>query len=144
MLPELRRYVYPTGDGGFHATGVPWAELCPRRRPDEAWTQDHADIAASAQAVLEETLLDLVRWLHGQTHDGVLTLAGGVALNCVANSRIAREGRSTRCGCSPRPVTPVRRWAGRCCWRRAAGTTRIRCRAPIWGGTGRTPSWAPG
>ncbi|GGS98477.1 carbamoyltransferase family protein [Streptomyces chromofuscus] len=92
MLAELRRYVYPTGDGGFHATGVPWHEFCPRRGADEPWTQEHADVAASAQAVLEETLLDLVRWLHGRTHHGVLTLAGGVALNCVANSRIAREG----------------------------------------------------
>ncbi|MFD7405782.1 carbamoyltransferase [Streptomyces sp. NPDC059866] len=92
MLPELRRYVYPTGDGGFRATGVPWHEFCPPRTSDEPWTQDHADVAASAQAVLEETLLDLVRWLHGRTHHGVLTLAGGVALNCVANSRIAREG----------------------------------------------------
>ncbi|MDG9719874.1 carbamoyltransferase C-terminal domain-containing protein [Streptomyces sp. DH24] len=92
MLDELRRHVYPTGDGGFHATGVPWPELCPPRGPDEPWTQAHADVAASAQAVLEETLLDLARWLHGRTHDSVLTLAGGVALNCVANSRIAREG----------------------------------------------------
>ncbi|MBV7696428.1 carbamoyltransferase C-terminal domain-containing protein [Streptomyces sp. TRM70350] len=92
MLPELRRYVYPTGDGGFHATGVPWHEFCPPRGADEPWTQEHADVAASAQAVLEETLLDLVRWLHGRTHHSVLTLAGGVALNCVANSRIAREG----------------------------------------------------
>ncbi|MFV0131252.1 carbamoyltransferase [Streptomyces sp. HMX112] len=101
MLAELRRYVYPTGDGGFHATGVPWHELCPPRREDEAWTQDHADVAASAQAVLEETLLDLVRWLHGQTHDSVLTLAGGVALNCVANARIAREGPFSRVWVQP-------------------------------------------
>ncbi|MFF8386386.1 carbamoyltransferase [Streptomyces kanasensis] len=92
LREELRRYVYPTGDGGFHAAGVPWRELCPPRGAEEAWTQDHADLAASAQAVLEETLLDLVRWLHGQTHDSLLTLAGGVALNCVANARIAREG----------------------------------------------------
>ncbi len=92
MLPELRRHVYPTGDGGFRATAVPWHELCAPRGPEEPWTQDHADVAASAQAVLEETLLDLVRWLHGKTQDSVLTLAGGVALNCVANSRIAREG----------------------------------------------------
>ncbi|GEC05546.1 carbamoyltransferase [Streptomyces spinoverrucosus] len=92
MLAELRRYVYPTGDGGFHATGVPWHAFCPPRGADEPWTQEHADVAASAQAVLEETLLDLVRWLHGRTHHSVLTLAGGVALNCVANSRIAREG----------------------------------------------------
>ncbi|WP_236242067.1 carbamoyltransferase C-terminal domain-containing protein [Streptomyces sp. CC228A] len=101
MRDELRRYVYPTGDGGFHASGVPWHELCPPRGAEEAWTQDHADLAASAQAVLEETLLDLVRWLHGQTHDSVLTLAGGVALNCVANARIAREGPFSRVWVQP-------------------------------------------
>ncbi|NWF29096.1 carbamoyltransferase [Streptomyces sp. PKU-EA00015] len=101
MLPELRRYVHPTGDGGFRATAVPWSELCAPRGPDEPWTQDHADVAAGAQAVLEETLLDLVRWLHGRTHDSVLTLAGGVALNCVANSRIAREGPFSRVWVQP-------------------------------------------
>ena len=37
-------------------------------------------------------LLELVRWLHAQTGDTVLTLAGGVALNCVANSRLLSEG----------------------------------------------------
>ncbi|MET7933192.1 carbamoyltransferase C-terminal domain-containing protein [Streptomyces sp. NPDC005322] len=101
MLSELRRYVYATGDGGFHATGVPWAELCPPLRPGEAWAQVHADMAASAQACLEETLLELVRWLHGRTGDSVLTLAGGVALNCVANSRIAREGPFARVWVQP-------------------------------------------
>ncbi len=101
MLPELRRHVYPTGDGGFRATAVPWHELCAPRHADEPWTQDHADVAASAQAVLEETLLDLARWLHGKTHHSVLTLAGGVALNCVANSRIAREGPFSRVWVQP-------------------------------------------
>ncbi|MEU2559804.1 carbamoyltransferase C-terminal domain-containing protein [Streptomyces longispororuber] len=101
MLPELRRHVYSTGDGGFRATGVPWHDLCAPRGADEPWTQDHADVAASAQAVLEETLLDLARWLHGRTHDSVLTLAGGVALNCVANSRIAREGPFSRVWVQP-------------------------------------------
>ncbi|MEU7062410.1 carbamoyltransferase [Streptomyces sp. NPDC051578] len=101
MLAELRRHVYPTGDGGFRASGVPWHELCAPRGPEEPWTRDHADVAASAQAVLEETLLDLARWLHGKTHDGVLTLAGGVALNCVANSRIAREGPFDRVWVQP-------------------------------------------
>ncbi|MGV9245745.1 carbamoyltransferase family protein [Streptomyces sp. NPDC003710] len=101
MLEELRRHVYPTGDGGFRATAVPWPELCPRRGAEEPWTQDHADMAASAQAVLEETVLDLVRWLHGRTHHRVLTLAGGVAFNCVANSRIAREGPFARVWVQP-------------------------------------------
>lgn len=101
MLDELRRFVHPTGDGGFRAAGVPWRELCAPRRPDEPWNQDHADLAASAQACLEETLLDLVRWLHGRTHERTLTLAGGVALNCVANARIAREGPFDRVWVQP-------------------------------------------
>ncbi|RKN05687.1 carbamoyltransferase [Streptomyces radicis] len=101
FAPELRRHVYPTGDGGFHAMGVPWAELTPPRDGEKAWTQDHADLAASAQTVLEETLLDLVRWLHGRTHDETLTMAGGVALNCVANARIAREGPFSRVWVQP-------------------------------------------
>ncbi|MFV3577903.1 carbamoyltransferase N-terminal domain-containing protein, partial [Mycobacterium tuberculosis] len=47
--------------------------------------------AASVQARLEEVLVDLATWLHGQTGDRVLTMAGGTALNCVANSRVWRE-----------------------------------------------------
>ncbi|MCB5179185.1 carbamoyltransferase family protein [Streptomyces antimicrobicus] len=101
MLAELRRHVFPTGDGGFRATGVPWSEFCPPRGAEEPWTQAHADTAASAQAVLEETLLDLTRWLHGRTGDDVLTLAGGVALNCVANARISREGPFSRVWVQP-------------------------------------------
>ncbi|MDT0265840.1 carbamoyltransferase C-terminal domain-containing protein [Streptomyces sp. DSM 44915] len=101
FLPELRRYVHPTGDGGFRAAGVPWSQLCPARRPGQGWTPDQADLAAGAQACLEETLLDLVRWLHGRTHDEVLTMAGGVALNCVANSRLAAEGPFRRIWVQP-------------------------------------------
>ncbi|MGW2676047.1 carbamoyltransferase family protein [Streptomyces sp. NPDC001436] len=101
MLADLRRHVFPTGDGGFRATGVPWSDYCPLRAPDEPWTQAHADTAASAQAVLEETLLDLARWLHGRTGDQVLTLAGGVALNCVANARLSREGPFSRVWVQP-------------------------------------------
>jgi carbamoyltransferase len=51
--------------------------------------------------VLEEVLLDLVRWLHGRTGDRLLALAGGVALNCVANSRIAKEGPFDRVWVQP-------------------------------------------
>ncbi|MFH7599763.1 carbamoyltransferase C-terminal domain-containing protein [Streptomyces racemochromogenes] len=101
MLPELRRHVFPTGDGGFRAAGVRWTDYCPPRAPDEPWTQAHADTAAAAQAALEETLLDLARWLHGRTGDRVLTLAGGVALNCVANARLSREGPFSRVWVQP-------------------------------------------
>ncbi len=92
FLSELREAVYATGDGGFRTDLVDWSALAKRLRPGEQWTQDHADLAASVQRRLEEVLLELVRWLHGRTGGEVLTLAGGVALNCVANTRIAAEG----------------------------------------------------
>ncbi|MGW5333132.1 carbamoyltransferase family protein [Streptomyces bauhiniae] len=92
FLDELRRHVGTDGEGRFRARSVPWAELAPPRPPGEPWTEEHADLAASAQACLEEVLLGLARWLHERTGDRVLTLAGGVALNCVANTRLHREG----------------------------------------------------
>jgi len=90
-LGQLRDLVYATGDGGFVATGLDWSEWAPRLGPGDTWTEDHADLAASVQARLEEVLVDLARWLHQQTGDRVLTMAGGTALNCVANTRIWRE-----------------------------------------------------
>ena len=92
FLPELREAIYPTGDGGFRTESVEWAALAKRLGKGERWTQDHADLAASVQRRLEEVLLELVRWLQRSTGDSVLTMAGGVALNCVANTRIAAEG----------------------------------------------------
>ncbi|MFF7967768.1 carbamoyltransferase [Streptomyces sp. NPDC007903] len=92
FLDELREYVGTDGEGRFRARSVPWAELAPPRPAGEPWTEEHADLAASAQACLEEVLLGLARWLHERTGDRVLTLAGGVALNCVANTRLHREG----------------------------------------------------
>jgi carbamoyltransferase len=90
-LDYLRSLVHATGDGGFVSTGVDWNTMAKRRAADEEWTQDHADLAASLQAVLEETLLDLARWLHDRTGCRRLAMAGGVALNCVANTRIYAE-----------------------------------------------------
>jgi carbamoyltransferase len=90
-LDELRRYLHVTGDGGFRASGVPWEDFAPRRHPDEKWTSAHADLAASVQQVTEEVLVELARWLQNATGSRRLALAGGVALNCVANSRIFRE-----------------------------------------------------
>jgi carbamoyltransferase len=89
---ELAELICATGDGGFRTAAIDFAEFAPRLRPGDEWTAAHADLAASVQLRLEETLLELVRWLHGRTGDSALTLAGGVALNCVANSRIYAEG----------------------------------------------------
>jgi carbamoyltransferase len=91
-LPELREAVRTTGDGGFTVAPIDWSSFVPRRRKDDEWGREHANLAASVQARLEEALLDLAGWLHGQTRDAHLTMAGGVALNCVANSRLLREG----------------------------------------------------
>lgn len=90
--PELQQWLHTTGDGGFRAHGIDWSALAPARTPGAPWEQDHADLAASVQTALEEVLLDLVRWLHAGGDGEVLTMAGGVALNCVANGRIAAEG----------------------------------------------------
>ncbi|MEU9099964.1 carbamoyltransferase C-terminal domain-containing protein [Streptomyces sp. NPDC048361] len=92
FLARLREHVHATGDGGFRTHGVDWSALAPARGKNEPWTNDHADLAASTQAVLEEVLLELVHWLHREAGGEALALAGGVALNCVANSKIAAKG----------------------------------------------------
>lgn len=92
FLEELRSAVYTTGDGGFHTDPVDWQSLVKRRSESEEWTADHADLAASVQHRLEEVLFELTGWLHDRTGNRVLTLAGGVALNCVANTRLLAEG----------------------------------------------------
>ena len=92
FLPELRRAVAADGTGGFRVDPIEWGGFVKQRRKGEPILPEHADLAASVQRRLEEVLLDLARWLHEQTGDRALTLAGGVALNCVANSRLAAEG----------------------------------------------------
>jgi carbamoyltransferase len=64
----------------------------PPRRPESALEQRHMDLAASIQAVTEEVVLRMARHLHRQTRLSKLVLAGGVALNCVVNGRLLREG----------------------------------------------------
>ncbi|MBO3093342.1 carbamoyltransferase family protein [Cellulomonas dongxiuzhuiae] len=91
FLEQLREHVYATGDGGFVAEIPDWTRFASRRVDDGTWGGEHADLASSVQVRLEEVLVDLARWLHERTGDRVLTMAGGIALNCVANSRIWRE-----------------------------------------------------
>jgi carbamoyltransferase len=98
---ELAGLVYPDGDGGFRTEAVPWDSLAKRRASGEPLTKDHADLAASVQRVTEDVLLELARWLHGRTGDTGLAMAGGVALNCVANSRLAAEGPFERIWVQP-------------------------------------------
>jgi carbamoyltransferase len=92
FLDALRELVRPSGDGGFTVAPIDWEAFAPRLTDGAEWTPAHADLACSVQARLEEVLLELARWLHQQTGEPALTMAGGVALNCVANSRLWREG----------------------------------------------------
>ena len=101
FLPELRRSVRATGDGGFVVEPIKWGAFARRLRSGDEWGPEHVDLAASVQARLEEVLLDLIRWLQDRTGDRVLTMAGGVALNCVANSRLAEQGPFDRIWVQP-------------------------------------------
>jgi carbamoyltransferase len=88
---SLRQLVHADGAGGFVSAGVDWGAYVKARKPGDELDDDHADLAASLQRVVEETLLDLARWLRSVTGESRLAMAGGVALNCVANSRIHAE-----------------------------------------------------
>ena len=64
----------------------------PARKPEERLTQREMDLAASIQAVTEEVVLKLARGVAKETGEKNLCLAGGVALNCVANGKLLRDG----------------------------------------------------
>ena len=64
----------------------------PPRQPEAELTQREMDIAASIQVVSEEIVLKLANTIHAELGTEHLCLAGGVALNCVANGRLDREG----------------------------------------------------
>jgi len=80
--------------GGLRMTNKRFARLFggPARRPESEITQREMDIAASIQAVTEEIMLKMARQVHRETGQENLCLAGGVALNCVGNGTILREG----------------------------------------------------
>ena len=91
-LGALREAWRATASGGFEAPPVDWAPFAPALRPDGDWLPAHADLAASVQRRVEELPLELAALLHERTGESRLAMAGGVALNCVANSRVWREG----------------------------------------------------
>jgi carbamoyltransferase len=88
----FREHVYPTEDGGFRTEPLALDELAPARTSGAPIDERHADLAAAVQERLEEVVLALGRWVHAASGSRWLTMAGGVALNCVANSRLAADG----------------------------------------------------
>jgi carbamoyltransferase len=73
----------------------------PPRQPEARLTQREMDLAASIQVVTEEIVLRMARHVHRETGMENLCLAGGVALNCVANGRLLREGPFKRLWIQP-------------------------------------------
>jgi carbamoyltransferase len=73
----------------------------PPRPPDAPLTPVYCDVARSIQEITEEIMLRLARTLHRDTGEENLCLAGGVALNCVANARLLREGPFRRLWVQP-------------------------------------------
>ncbi|MGI9309115.1 MAG: carbamoyltransferase family protein, partial [Gammaproteobacteria bacterium] len=88
---DMQYFNYCTG---LTMTNDKFAKLFggPAREPESDVTQREMDLAASIQKVTEEVVLRLARTLHAETGIENLCLAGGVALNCVANGIIEREG----------------------------------------------------
>ncbi|MGD9077101.1 MAG: carbamoyltransferase [Desulfobacteraceae bacterium] len=80
--------------GGLRMTNRRFAKLFggPPRKPETGITEREMDIAASIQAVTEEVVMKMVNHVYEETKMKYLCLAGGVALNCVANGRLLREG----------------------------------------------------
>jgi carbamoyltransferase len=88
-------------DGGFWIGRVDFSRFAPPLAPGEEFTPAHAALASTVQHRLEEVLIDLAGWLHERTGARDLVMAGGVALNCVANSRLWREGPFERIWVQP-------------------------------------------
>jgi len=88
---------------GLTMTNGAFAELFggPPREPESKLTQREMDLARSIQVVCEEIMLRMARTAHRETGMDNLCLAGGVALNCVANGRILREGPFKRLWIQP-------------------------------------------
>ena len=88
---------------GLRMTNAKFDELFggPPRKPEDRLTQREMDLAASVQKVLEDILLDMTRSLAEEYGKTNLCLAGGVALNCVANGEILRDGSFERVWIQP-------------------------------------------
>ncbi len=88
-----QRYFNLTGDGRMYTDAlVSLLGVPPRKSRDEV-TADHRDLAASIQSLIEELLLDKLNYLYERHPSENLCYSGGVALNCVANTKLRRRGK---------------------------------------------------
>jgi carbamoyltransferase len=91
--PILREHLVLTGEGHYEWRPLDFVRAFgPPRVPGTRMEQAHLDLAASLQEVLEETALQLATWLRERSGEHDLAMAGGVALNCLMNSRLRDAG----------------------------------------------------
>ena len=89
FVSDFREMINISSNGQYTIENERFEErFGPTRLRHEEFTSHHFNIAHSLQLVLEETVLELVSWLHKETGEKNLCMAGGVALNCVLNARI--------------------------------------------------------
>ncbi|MDA8369766.1 MAG: carbamoyltransferase [Nocardiopsaceae bacterium] len=91
FVNDLHELIRHEGDGHIRIEPVDLHAFAKSRTPGTECSAEHADLAASVQRRMEEVLLELTGWLYERTGEPRLAMAGGVALNCVANTRIAEE-----------------------------------------------------
>lgn len=90
---RMRELLRVGQDGQFRIEPFDMAEVFgPPREPGSTLQEHHLDLAASLQDLLEDTVLELARWLHRASGERCLAMAGGVALNCLMNSRLRDAG----------------------------------------------------
>jgi carbamoyltransferase len=93
FVKDFQEIVQLTGNGQYVINNQKLEErFGPKRLRHEDFTAHHFNIAHSLQHVIEETMLELTDWLQKETGEENLSLAGGVALNCVANARLRDRG----------------------------------------------------
>ncbi|SDE96206.1 beta-1,4-N-acetylglucosamine oligosaccharide 6-O-carbamoyltransferase NodU [Mucilaginibacter pineti] len=93
FIKDFREIVQISGNGQYTINNQKLEErFGPKRLRHEEFTSHHFNVAHSLQLVIEESMLELTGWLKKETGEENLCLAGGVALNCVANARIRDRG----------------------------------------------------
>jgi carbamoyltransferase len=119
-------------DGGSPVVGRAFSaeleqRLGPAREPGEELTQEHRDVAASAQAMYEEALFHVLDQLSNEVHFDALCLAGGCAMNSAANGKITERTRFRRLYVPPAPGDAGGAiGAALCIWNQALGRPRTR------------------
>ncbi len=93
FVNEFRSIIHVSDNGMYTIDDANFTELFgPKRKKDAEFGTHHFNIAHSLQLVLQETVLNLTEWLHKETQEDNLCMAGGVALNCVLNAHIKNYG----------------------------------------------------